>query len=61
MTEFEDQLHEFAAFVGLVVALEQGQRVDSEDAYKRIKKMWKSLKRVHKGLDDGQNPLSPNG
>lgn len=58
MTQFEDQLHEFAAFVGLVVALEQGQRIDSEDAYKRIKKMWKSLKALKRELDDGQNPTS---
>lgn len=59
--EFEQEMADFATAVGLIVALEQGNRISILDAYRRIKRLWKSLKALKKELDDGQNPLSPNG
>jgi len=47
---FAENLKEFANRVGLLVGLERGEKISSEEAYKRVKKLWKKLKSSHKTL-----------
>lgn len=43
-------LQEFAHEIGIICALEAGGKIDSRDAYKRIKSKWKELKTKKKEL-----------
>lgn len=51
--QLDIQMRDFGNSVGLICALEQGGHIDFEEAYKRIKTAWKTLKAKRKGLDDG--------
>jgi hypothetical protein len=47
---FDANLKEFAARVSIVCGLESGGRISQEEAYRRIKDLWKQLKRSRKNL-----------
>lgn len=47
---FQNNLQEFARRVGFTVGLEQGEKIDSAEAYQRIRSLWKELKSSHKSL-----------
>lgn len=53
---FNANLQEFAQQVNYICNLETGGKLEPEDAYKRIKFLWKQLKRSKKELAIGQNP-----
>ena len=57
---FDANLQEFAARVGLIVSLELGDKISPEEAYSRIKSLWKQLKKSKKHLRIGDPPESPN-
>jgi len=48
---FDENLKEFAHKVGILVGLEQGRKLTPDEAYNRIKKLWKSLKASRKNLN----------
>jgi len=48
LTEFERALARFGDKVDLVVGLEIGGKMSSEDAYQEIKSMMKDLKKLRK-------------
>lgn len=48
LTEFERALARFGDKVDLVVGLEVGGKITSEDAYQQIKDMMKDLKKLRK-------------
>jgi hypothetical protein len=50
-------LQEFAQRVGYLVALENGGKLSTEDAYAEIRKLWKQLKRTKKQLEGPKEPL----
>lgn len=60
MISIEDQLRHFAEDVGLACALENGGKITPQEAVRRIKRRFKTLKAVVKELDNGQNPISPD-
>lgn len=45
---FEKALSHFGTRVDIIVALEMGDKIDSETAYKRIKDELKELKKIRK-------------
>jgi len=47
---FEKALSHFGTRVDIIIALEMGDKIDSETAYKRIKEELKDLKKVRKVL-----------
>lgn len=47
----------FAEEVGLACALENGGKISAEEAFRRIKRRYKTLKGAIKDLDDGKNPI----
>lgn len=49
---FNANLQEFASRVSLICNLETGGKITSEDAYSRIKQLWKDLKASKKVLLD---------
>lgn len=53
---FDANLQEFASRVGLIVSLELGEKISSEEAYARIKSLWKQLKASKKNLNIGNPP-----
>jgi len=57
---FQSNLQEFARRVGFTVGLEQGEKIDSAQAYMRIRALWKELKSSHKSLLKEQDePADP--
>jgi hypothetical protein len=48
LTEFERALARFGDKVDLIVGLEIGGKISSEEAYQQIKTMMKNLKKVRK-------------
>jgi len=48
LDSFERALMHFGTRVDVIVAMEMGDKIDSETAYKRIKEELKSLKKVRK-------------
>lgn len=48
--ELNKSLQEFAHEIGIICALEAGGKLNSKDAYKRIKSKWKELKNKKKEL-----------
>ncbi len=54
---FNANLQEFSQQVNYICNLETGGKLQPEDAYKRIKVLWKQLKRSKKELAIGQNPF----
>ncbi|MGF1515595.1 MAG: hypothetical protein ACFB5Z_18110 [Elainellaceae cyanobacterium] len=53
---FNSNLQEFAQQVSLICGLETGGKISSDDAYQRIRALWKSLKRSKKELLDQPPP-----
>ncbi|MGB3612824.1 MAG: hypothetical protein WBA10_03455 [Elainellaceae cyanobacterium] len=53
---FNANLQEFAQRVSLICNLETGGKISSEEAYDRIRGLWKSLKRSKKELLDQSSP-----
>lgn len=49
---FNDNLQEFSNQIGIIVALETGGKIDSREAYRRIKALFKQLKKSKKNLLD---------
>ncbi len=47
---FDSNLDEFATKVGFIVGLESNGKVSAEDAYQRIRKLWRGLKKSRKNL-----------
>ena len=47
---FDANLQEFAARIGNVCGLEAGGKITPDEAYTRIKKLWKQLKHSRKSL-----------
>ena len=47
---FAENLKEFANRSGLIVGLEQGGKISPDEAYQRVKKLWKLLKKSHSSL-----------
>ena len=52
---FNANLQEFAQKVGYVCSLETGGKISSEEAYQKIKELWKMLKSSKKSLGIGKN------
>ncbi|MEO9590445.1 DUF7219 family protein [Rhodopirellula bahusiensis] len=52
---FEANLQEFASRVGFICGLESQHKLTQEDAYDRIKQLWKELKRSRKNLNIGKD------
>jgi len=48
---FDANLREFANRVGIICALEAGHKLSPEEAYQRVKKLWKTLKRSKRNLN----------
>jgi len=47
---FAENLKEFANRTGLIVGLEQGGKITGDEAYLRVKTLWKLLKKSHRSL-----------
>jgi hypothetical protein len=47
---FDANLQEFAQRVSYICALETSGKLSQDDAYDRIRDLWKALKRSRKGL-----------
>lgn len=54
---FDANLQEFAQRVNVISGLETGGKISPEDAYKKVKRLWKKLKRSKKELGIGQHPF----
>jgi len=52
---FNANLQEFAQKVSYISNLETGGKLSSEEAYKKIKDLWKQLKESKKALGIGKN------
>lgn len=48
LDKFETALAHFGTRVDIIIAMELGDKIDAETAYKRIKEELKELKRVRK-------------
>ena len=48
LDSFERALAHFGTRVDIIIALEMGDKIDSETAYKRIKEELKELKKIRK-------------
>jgi hypothetical protein len=56
---FNANLDEFATKVGFICALESNGKLTADEAYTRIKSLWKQLKRSKKNLIDKPDPAPP--
>ncbi|MGQ9870497.1 DUF7219 family protein [Leptodesmis sp.] len=56
---FNANLQEFAQRVSLICGLETGGKISTEDAYRQIKELWKTLKKSKKELLDQQKLPPP--
>lgn len=57
---FNSNLQEFAHKINYICSLETGGKLPPEEAYKRIKSLWKQLKRSKKELGIGQDNSDSN-
>tara|TARA_B110000503_G_C6905984_1_gene312702 strand:- start:87 stop:284 length:198 start_codon:yes stop_codon:yes gene_type:complete len=48
LNKFERKLGQFADKIEIIVFLEIGGKITSEEAYERIKELYKKLKKSHK-------------
>ena len=55
LNSFEKKLGQFADKIDIIVGLEIGGKITSEDAYQRIKQLYKQLKKSHKKERDSSN------
>jgi len=53
---FNANLQEFAQKVSYICNLETGGKISSEEAYQKIKGLWKALKSSRKGLEMDESP-----
>ena len=51
---FTHNLEEFATKTSFICNLESNQKLSPEEAYKRIKKLWKQLRKSKKSLHIGK-------
>ncbi len=56
---FHQNLETFADRVGLIVALQANGKLSQEQAYSRIRRLWKDLKASKDNLLDGPPPVPP--
>jgi hypothetical protein len=56
---FHQNLETFADRVGLIVALQANGKLSQEQAYSRIRRLWKDLKASKDNLLDGPPPAPP--
>ncbi|MGB3691082.1 MAG: hypothetical protein WA999_00040 [Spirulinaceae cyanobacterium] len=54
---FNANLQEFSQQVNVICNLETGGKISPEESYKKIKGLWKELKRTKKQLGIGQEPF----
>jgi len=54
---FNANLQEFAQKVNFICNLETAGKLPPEEAYRKIKALWKELKRTKKQLGIGENPF----
>lgn len=54
---FNANLQEFAQRVSYICNLETAGKISPEESYRRIKELWKQLKRSKKELRIGENPF----
>ncbi len=57
---FNANLQEFAQRVSLICGLETGGKLSSEEAYYKIKDLWKKLKKSKKNLGIGEESGDPS-
>ncbi len=57
---FNANLQEFAQRVNYICNLETAGKLPPEEAYKKIKDLWKQLKHTKKQLKVGENPFQDN-
>jgi hypothetical protein len=57
---FNANLQEFANQVSLICGLETNGKISAEEAYDRIRSLWKELKDSKKNLLDSRNSESGN-
>lgn len=55
---FNANLQEFSQQVNIICNLETGGKISPEDSYKKIKGLWKQLKRSKKQLGIGEEPFN---
>ncbi len=55
---FNANLQEFANRIGIVCGLEAGEKISQEEAYRRIRELWKQLKKSKKNLRISDKPNS---
>lgn len=48
LTKFEQKLGQFADKIDIIVGLEIGGKLTTQEAYERIKELYKKLKKSHK-------------
>ncbi len=58
---FNNNLQEFTQKVSYICSLETSGKLTPEESYKRIKSLWKELKRSKKELGIGQQENGDNG
>ncbi len=51
---FNDNLREFTMKIGHICGLESNGKIPQEEAYRRIRDLWKALKRSKKNLGIGE-------
>jgi len=51
---FEENLREFTLKIEYICGLELNGKISQEDAYRRIRDLWKTLKRSKKNLGIGE-------
>lgn len=57
---FNANLQEFAHKVSFICNLETGGKLPTKEAYKKIKSLWKELKRSKKELNIGKSSYGDN-
>ena len=57
---FHANLQEFAQLVSYICNLETAGKISPEEAYEKIRDVWKQLKRSTKELGMGENPFQKN-
>jgi organic radical activating enzyme len=53
---FNANLQDFVNHVSTICALETNGKLEQEDAYRKIKALWKALKKSHKALKQDDIP-----
>jgi hypothetical protein len=56
---FNANLQEFAQKVSYICNLETAGKIETKEAYQKIKALWKSLKKSKRELGIGDDPMNP--